>query len=374
MSKPNTTLFLGAHAFSSAALTLVVLSTSACDGGNKAPASADPPAKQTATGDVAAQDTKTASAASGAQADGEAPTGAAAATAAVAPAANCKLYCLDGKVACGDTCLAPGETCDGTAEGTACAEDKYVPRKFKKGDRVLQGMIRADVAAYNKAQGDPVDGFFTLEQAFDGAPELADKSKGKLFATIKTDMGDIRCELFEDKTPLTVANFVGLARGKRPWFDKKTNEWAAKPYYDDTLIHRVIDGFMIQMGDHTGSGRGGPGYMIPDEFDPALKHSGPGTLSMANRNRPDPRTQKLSVDPQTGQTIGNTGSSQFFVTIAKGSRAGYLDGRHTVFGKCVPQTAQAIGKVPTRPTPPALKDRPVQDVKLQSISFERADK
>ena len=291
-----------------------------------------------------------------------------------AAAANCCLFCMDGKTPCGDKCLDAGATCEAATEGCACEASKRPPAKFKKGDRVLKGMIRADLAAYNKAQGDPVEGEFTLEMAFEGAPELGDTSKGKLFAIIQTDLGDIRCEMFDDKAPLTVANFVGLARGKRPWYDKKTKEWGAKPYYDNSLIHRVIDGFMVQMGDHTSSGRGGPGYMIPDEFDSSLRHSGPGTLSMANRNRPDPRSQKLRVDPKTGQTIGNTGSSQFFVTIAKGNKAGYLDGRHTVFGKCRKDVAMKIGKVPTRTTPPALKDRPVQDVKLKTITFERAAK
>jgi cyclophilin family peptidyl-prolyl cis-trans isomerase len=336
-----------------------------------APATGDgsAPAKQTPKADPAKADAD----AGAAKADDSAPK-AEPAPDPVAAAANCCLFCMDGKSPCGDKCIEAGATCEGAAEGCACEASVRPPTKFKKGDRVLKGMIRADVAAFNKAQGDPVDGFFSLEMAFEGAPELADKSKGKLFGVIKTDLGNIRCELFEEQAPLTVANFVGLARGKRPWYDKKTKQWAAKTYYDNTLIHRVIDGFMVQMGDHTSSGRGGPGYMIPDEFDPSLKHSGPGTLSMANRNRPDPRSQKLRVDPKTGQTIGNTGSSQFFVTIAPGKKAGYLDGRHTVFGKCRPDVALKIGKVPTRSTPPALKDRPVQDVKLHGVSFERAAK
>lgn len=354
-----------------AVLCTFALASAACTGGAPSDqARADAPAKQPPA-DVAENngDAKD-------EAPSDTPKGndAAKAEAAAGDLSGCQLFCLDGTSPCGDKCIAEGESCPDAAAGSACEGSKRPATAFKKGDRALEGIVRADVAAYNKAQGDPIDGFFTLEQAFEGAPELADASKGKLFATLKTDLGDIRCELFPEKAPLTVANFVGLARGKRPWYDKATKAWEAKPYYENTLIHRVIDEFMIQMGDHTGSGRGGPGYFVPDEFDPALKHNGPGTLSMANRNRPDPRTQKLRVDPKTGQTIGNTGSSQFFVTVAKGNKAGYLDGRHTVFGKCDTATAFKIGKVPTRPSPPPLKDRPVQDIKLQTITFERADK
>lgn len=287
---------------------------------------------------------------------------------ALAPAKTCSRYCFEG-TPCGDKCLPEGETCAEGTQTTACPGSDRPPAKFKKGDRVLQGLIKADVFAFNKAQGDPVDGPFTLEMAFEGDPALADKANGKLFATMVTTMGDIRCELYEEQTPLTVANFVGLSRGTRPFWDSKAKEWVKRPYYKDILWHRVIDGFMIQTGDHTGGGSGGPGYFVPDEFDPTLSHSGPGILSMANRNRVDRATQKLKVDPQTGQTIGNTGSSQFFVTVAKGKRAAYLDGRHSVFGKCEPKVALEIGKVPT-----AAMDRPVKEVRLKEVKIERAKK
>ncbi|MCB1054776.1 MAG: peptidylprolyl isomerase, partial [Acidobacteria bacterium] len=88
-----------------------------------------------------------------------------------------------------------------------------------------------------------------------------------LQAVIKTDKGDIKLELYDQKTPLTVANFVNLAK---------------RGYYDGIVFHRVISGFMIQGGDPTGTGRGGPGYRFEDEFDPSLRHDGPGVLSMAN--------------------------------------------------------------------------------------------
>jgi len=115
-------------------------------------------------------------------------------------------------------------------------------------------------------------------------------------ATIETEKGDIVLELFADKAPHTVNNFVFLAR---------------QGFYDDTTFHRVLPDFMAQAGDPTGTGMGGPGYKFSDEFHPALKHDGPGILSMANAG-PD------------------TNGSQFFITYASTS---WLDGRHAVFGK-----------------------------------------
>lgn len=128
-------------------------------------------------------------------------------------------------------------------------------------------------------------------------------AEGKLQATIKTDKGDITLELYGDKTPLTVANFVNLAN---------------RGYYDGILFHRVIDNFMIQGGDPTGTGAGGPGYKFEDEFDATLRHTGPGILSMAN------------AGPKTN-------GSQFFITHVQ---TAWLDGKHTVFGKVV--TGQEI--------------------------------
>jgi len=116
------------------------------------------------------------------------------------------------------------------------------------------------------------------------------------FATFETEKGDIVVELFADRAPKTVNNFVFLAR---------------EGFYDGTMFHRVIPDFMAQGGDPSGSGTGGPGYSFPDEFDSSLKHDGPGVLSMANAGP-------------------NTNGSQFFLTFAA---TPWLDGRHTVFGK-----------------------------------------
>ena len=114
--------------------------------------------------------------------------------------------------------------------------------------------------------------------------------------TIETNHGTIQAELFEDLAPKTVGNFADLAK---------------KGFYDGVIFHRVIDGFMIQGGDPTGTGRGGPGYTIPDEFGKGLAHTAPGLFSMANAGP-------------------NTGGSQFFITHSPQRR---LDGKYTIFGK-----------------------------------------
>ena len=107
------------------------------------------------------------------------------------------------------------------------------------------------------------------------------ENKGPLYATLKTSMGDIVVQLFDDKAPKTVANFVGLASGAKEWTDPKTGEKVKRPLYNGTIFHRVIPGFMIQGGDPLGTGTGGPGYRFEDEFTPELRHDKAGILSMA---------------------------------------------------------------------------------------------
>lgn len=148
-------------------------------------------------------------------------------------------------------------------------------------------------------------------------------------AEIETNRGVIRIELFEDKAPVTTANFVELAE---------------KDFYDGVIFHRVIEDFMIQGGDPTGTGRGGPGHTIDDEFHPDLRHDSPGILSMANAGP-------------------NTGGSQFFITLAA---TPWLDDRHAVFGKVVEgmDVVEAIGKTQTGPA-----DRPVEDVVMNRVTI-----
>ncbi len=218
-------------------------------------------------------------------------------------------------------------------------------REFKKGQLPPVGMTDDEVYAYNKAQGDPIDGKFELAAALEGDDKLADPKNGKLSAVIHTTMGDIECELYEEKAPLTVASFVGLARGTRPSYDKKGDVWDKKKFFEGIVFHRVIDGFMIQTGDPTGSGGGGPGYVVVDEIDKELKHKEPGLLSMANRGP-------------------NTGSSQFFVTVAP---TPHLNGKHAIFGKCDPKVAVEISKVKTNPQ----NDRPYEPVSIKSVDISR---
>ena len=170
--------------------------------------------------------------------------------------------------------------------------------------------------------------------------------EGPLIATLTTTEGPIRCRLFEDRTPITVANFVGLARGEIPWVDPTDGDIVRdKPFYNGVEFHRVIPDFVIQAGDRTGTGKHGPGYTIPDEFDESLRFEVPGVLGMANRG-PD------------------TGGSQFFITE---KALAHLDGRHTVFGICRDlETVSDIARTPAGP-----QNHPEDPVLIRDITFQR---
>ncbi len=153
---------------------------------------------------------------------------------------------------------------------------------------------------------------------------------GNKIAEFITNMGNFKVELYNDKAPLTVGNFMKLVD---------------QGFYNGLIFHRVIDGFMLQSGCPHGTGRGGPGYTIKDEFHPELKHDSKGTLSMANAGP-------------------NTGGSQFFITVAP---TPWLDKHHAIFGKVIEgyEVVEAISKVDKD-----RMDKPLNDVKINSINIK----
>jgi peptidyl-prolyl cis-trans isomerase A (cyclophilin A) len=167
-----------------------------------------------------------------------------------------------------------------------------------------------------------------------------------LLAHFTTSEGNFTARLFDHETPNTVANFAGLADGTKEWTDPRTGKKVKQPYYNGTIFHRVIAGFMIQGGDPLGAGTGGPGYTFADEFHPKLRHSKAGLLSMANRGP-------------------NTNGGQFFITLAE---TPWLDNKHTVFGEITEgmDVVRAIGGVAT--SKPG--DRPIKPVTIESVRTE----
>ncbi len=178
----------------------------------------------------------------------------------------------------------------------------------------------------------------------------------RMFATLHTNHGDIRIELFPENAPKTVENFVGLARGTKEFTDPQTGEKVSRPFYDGVIFHRIIDGFMIQGGDPLGTGTGGPGYNFDDEIS-EKNFNQPYMLAMANAGK--------RMNAITGKPSGTNGS-QFFITVAPTQ---YLHGKHTVFGEVADdasrQVVDAIAKVETD-----RRDRPVDDVVIQSVDIE----
>jgi len=233
----------------------------------------------------------------------------------------------------------PASAAAGEGEGEAA-----LATRFTKGEEAPRGMNAAQLRAYNAAQGDPEQSDFTLEEALAG---LSGGPGDALWALLKTPRGVIECELFADKVPGTIANFVGLARGLRPVYDKASDSWVKRPYYNNTTFHRVIPGFMIQGGDPTATGTGNPGYVIEDEIRPDLIHDAPGLLSMANKGP-------------------NTGSAQFFITL---NPTPHLDGLHTVFGRCTDEGTRLADDIAL--VPRVENDKPKEPEQLESIAIVR---
>jgi peptidyl-prolyl cis-trans isomerase A (cyclophilin A) len=166
-----------------------------------------------------------------------------------------------------------------------------------------------------------------------------------LVTTIHTTAGDLDCELYWRKTPRAVATFVGLASGQRVWKDPESDEEVARPYFDGTAFFRVVSNFVIQGGDPTDSGRGGPGFTYNDEILPELRFDRPGVLALAN-NGP------------------NSNAGQFFITLRS---APHLDDRHTIFGACTPlDVVRTISQSPVNAS--GVVETPER---IKKVSFSR---
>ena len=194
-------------------------------------------------------------------------------------------------------------------------------------------------------------------------------------AILHTTAGEMKCELFPDKTPKAVSNFIGLANGTKEWKDPSTGKMVhGKPLYDGVIFHRTIPGFMIQAGDPTGTGSGDVGFEVPDELHADLLYDKPGRIAMANRSRP------------------NTGSSQFFITEAPQPSLnpcldeggcqrpwGHVDKNtgYTIFGQCDDATVELVKKIALMPCQAGMtcdgrNSRPQNPVKITHIEILHA--
>ena len=170
------------------------------------------------------------------------------------------------------------------------------------------------------------------------------------YATLHTNHGDIKIELFPNHAPKTVTNFVGLADGSQEWTDPRTGAKSSAPLYDGVVFHRVISGFMIQGGDPLGTGAGGPGYRFGDEIHPELQFSKPYLLAMANAGP-------------------GTNGSQFFITVAP---TPWLNTKHTIFGEVADAESRAVVDA-IAAVPVGAMDRPKDAVVISSITVESVD-
>ncbi|MFC7661004.1 peptidylprolyl isomerase [Pseudonocardia benzenivorans] len=177
---------------------------------------------------------------------------------------------------------------------------------------------------------------------------VTDPGKSKQTATLRTSEGDIRINLFPDHAPKTVENFVGLAAGTKQYTQPNAAGGDSGPFYDGSVFHRVISGFMIQGGDPTGTGRGGPGYQFADEFHTELQFDRPYLLAMANAGP-------------------GTNGSQFFITVGP---TPHLNRRHTIFGEVADAESRAVvDAIATTQTD--RSDRPLTPVVIQRVEVQQ---
>jgi peptidyl-prolyl cis-trans isomerase A (cyclophilin A) len=195
---------------------------------------------------------------------------------------------------------------------------------------------------------DPVEGDFDLEDAVVGMP-----IDGDLVVEIGTPFGAIFCDLYADRAPNTVANFIGLARGLRPFWDARAGEWlTGRPFYQNRQFFRVVPEYLIQTGDYLEDGSGTVGYTIEDELHDTLSHDRAGQLCMANRDGPD------------------SAGGQFFITDGPHPELDE-DGMFTVFGQCRPE--HVISQIARVPQDPEAGNRPITPIEMTRVLIRRVE-
>ena len=175
---------------------------------------------------------------------------------------------------------------------------------------------------------------------------MVDMTQKTATATMHTNHGDIVIDLYGNHAPVTVENFIGLAQGTKDYSTQNAKGEQSGPFYDGAIFHRIIDGFMIQGGDPTGTGRGGPGYQFEDEFHPELQFDRPFLLAMANAGP-------------------GTNGSQFFITV---TATPHLNNRHTIFGEVTDKESQKVVAKISRVATDRM-DRPNDDVVIESVEI-----
>lgn len=233
-----------------------------------------------------------------------------------------------------------GRTEDGTQIIFAGPPSTRARGQAARSEREEQRLIRTPNTP------DPEAGDFTLEEAVVGLP-----IDGTLVAEIGTDFGVLLCDLYADRAPRTVANFVGLTRGLRPFWDARAGEWVRRPYYRGLTFHRVIPGYMVQGGDYLEDGTGTVGYTLRDEPHESLSHDRAGLLCMANHDGP------------------SSAGAQFFLTDGA---APQLDGQgFTIFGDCRPP--HVISQIARVPQDPDAGNRPRTPVRINRLFIRRVE-
>ena len=228
-------------------------------------------------------------------------------------------------------------TPDGTEVIVARRDRKRIEAEEARRKKEQEHLVREPTSP------DP-DADFDLQRAVQGLG-----TDGTLVAEIVTDLGTMFCDLFAEEAPRNVANFIGLARGRRHWWDARAGSWVLRRYYDGTTFHRVIPDYLIQGGDYLGDGTGTVGYFVPDEPHPTMKHDEPGLLCMASHGK-------------------NQNGAQFFITDGP---APDLDqpGLYTIIGRCRPlEVVRRIARVPQTGRPDF---RPLTPVRIKRLFVQR---